>query len=91
MTTVGFNDIVKNFQRLEALSLIGCYQIAGDILFEVPETYLPSIRSLNFEQCNQIDDDILVDLYRRKKTIAIVNYYGSPVEDEDDEDDALSN
>ena len=85
VTDVGFSDITSRCDHLEDLSLIGCYQIYGDILNDVPHRYLRSIKSLNFEQCNHIQDDLLLDLYRRKKTISIVNYYGSAVNEDDDE------
>ena len=87
MTDIGFNEIVRRCHRLEYLSLIGCYQITGDILIYVPHQYLPRIKVFNFEQCNQIADEILADLYRRKRSISITNYYGSLVEDEEDDDD----
>lgn len=87
VTTLGFNQIVKRCDQLTSLSLIGCYQISGEILFDVPEKYLRQIRSINFEQCNQIDDQILLDLYRRKRSLTLINYYGSTVEDEDEDED----
>jgi hypothetical protein len=83
VTDEGFNDIVRRCHHLKRLSLIGCYQIYGSILRDVPEKFLKSIEYLNFEQCNQIEDDILIALYRRKTSIAIINYYGSSVDDEE--------
>jgi hypothetical protein len=83
VTDEGFNDIVRRCHLLQRLSLIGCYQIYGSVLRDVPEKYLKSIEYLNFEQCNQIEDDILIALYRRKTSVAIINYYGSSVDDEE--------
>lgn len=85
VTDVGFSAIVRHCQHLEYVSLIGCYLISGEALVDVPHKYLKSIKELNFEQCNQISDDILLELYRRKKNLLIINYYGSLVEDEEDE------
>jgi hypothetical protein len=62
---------------------LGCHQIYGQILKDVPEKYLHHIEYLNFEQCNQIEDDLLVELYKRKKSISILNYYGSSVDDDE--------
>jgi hypothetical protein len=83
LTDDSFNEIVLRCSQLRRLSLVGCYQIYGQILNDVPETYLHQIEYLNFEHCNQIDDELLVELYRRKKSILIFNYYGSPVDDDE--------
>lgn len=82
LTDDSFNEIISRCDHLRRLSLVGCYQIYGKILNDVPDKYLRSIEYLNFEHCNQIDDDLLVDLYQRNKSISIFNYYGAHVDDE---------
>ena len=82
LTDDGFNEIVLHCPRLQRLSLVGCYQIYGRILHDVPQRYLPEIEYLNFEHCNQIDDEILIELYRRKPSISILNYYGTSVDED---------
>ncbi|CAF4509541.1 unnamed protein product, partial [Rotaria magnacalcarata] len=57
------------------------------ILDYVPEKYFHNIEYLNFEQCNQIEDELLIKLYKRKKSISIINYYGTSVDDDDDNDE----
>ncbi|CAF0783385.1 unnamed protein product [Rotaria sordida] len=87
LTDDSFNEIVIRCHHLRRLSLVGCHQIYGQILHDVPEKYFYDIEYLNFEQCNQIEDDLLVKLYKRKKSISIINYYGTSVDDDDDDDD----
>ncbi|CAF3383278.1 unnamed protein product [Rotaria sp. Silwood1] len=84
LTDDSFNEIVTRCHHLRRLSLVGCHQIYGHILNDIPEKYFHDIEYLNFEQCNQIEDDLLVKLYKRKKSISIVNYYGTSVDDDDD-------
>lgn len=86
LTDDSFNEIVIGCPHLRRLSLVGCHQIYGHILDDVPQKYFHDIEYLNFEQCNQIEDDLLVRLHKRKKSISIVNYYGTAVDDEDDEE-----
>lgn len=69
-------------QHLRRLSLLGCHQIYGYMLKDVPDTYLRQIEHLNFTQCNQIKDDLLLDLHQRKKSIIILDYYASLVIDD---------
>jgi len=83
LTDDSFNEIIIRCRQLRRLSLVGCYQIYGKILNDVPEKYLNHIEYLNFEHCNQIEDDILAELYKRKRSISIFNYYGSPVDDDE--------
>ena len=84
LTDESFNEIVSRCHHLRRLSLLGCHRIYGQILNQVPENYLKNIEYLNFEQCNQIEDDLLVNLYQRNKSISITNYYGSSVDDDDE-------
>jgi hypothetical protein len=83
LTDDSFNEIVIRCEQLRRLSLLGCHQIYGQILKNVPEKYFHHIEYLNFEQCNQIEDDILIDLYKRKKSLTIINYYGSSIDDDE--------
>jgi hypothetical protein len=83
LTDDSFNEIITRCHHLRRLSLVGCYQIYGQILNDVPEKYLHDIEYLNFEHCNQIEDELLVELYKRNKSITIFNYYGSPVDDDE--------
>ncbi|CAF0760834.1 unnamed protein product [Rotaria sordida] len=77
VTDEGFNEIVIRCNQLQYLTLTGCNQIYGEILFDVPEKYLKSIKYLNFDKCNQIEDFILIDLFQRTKFILIIDSYGS--------------
>ncbi|CAF3319036.1 unnamed protein product [Rotaria socialis] len=86
LTDGSFNEIAMRCQHLRRLSLVGCHQIYGRILDYVPEKYFHHIEYLNFEQCNQIEDELLIKLYKRKKSISIINYYGTSVDDDDDDD-----
>lgn len=81
MTDESFNEIVIHCQCLRRLSLVGCHLIRGQILSDVPWKYLFRIEYFNFEHCNQINDEILVELYRRKHSLIIYDYYGSLVEE----------
>lgn len=82
LTDDGFNEIVLHCHRLQRLSLAGCCQIYGRLLKDVPQRYLRQIKYLNFEHCNQIDDEILIALYQRNPSIRILNYYGTPVNED---------
>lgn len=64
------------------MSLLGCHQIHGHVLKDVPDKYLPHVEYLCFHQCNQIKDELLLDLCRRKKSLEIYDYYGSLVSEE---------
>ncbi len=83
LTDESFNEIIIRCHQLRRLSLVGCYQIYGQILNDVPEKYFHQIEYLNCEHCNQIEDQILVDLFKRKRTITIYNYYGSIVDEDE--------
>jgi hypothetical protein len=52
-------------------------------LNDVPEKYFHRIEYLNCEHCNQIEDQLLVELFQRKKTVTIYNYYGSIVDEDE--------
>ncbi|UJR35284.1 hypothetical protein I4U23_028047 [Adineta vaga] len=82
LTDEGFNEIVMRCHHLRRLSLLGCHQIFGHVLKDVPEKHLQHIEQLNFTQCNQIKDDLLLDLYKRNKSIVILDYYASLVTDD---------
>lgn len=73
------NEIVTQCNKLRYLTITRCPNIYGEILFDVPEKYLKSIEYMNFDQCNKIEDFILIDLLERKSSISIVNSYGSLV------------
>ncbi|CAF2521813.1 unnamed protein product [Rotaria sp. Silwood2] len=80
ITDEGFNEIVTRCNQLRSLTLTGCNQIYGEVLFDVPEKYLQSIEYLNFDKCNQIEDFILIDLFQRKRFISVIDSYGSLIE-----------
>lgn len=82
LTDDGFNEIIRHCHFLRRLSLLGCHRISGRLLENVPQRYLQHIRYLNFDNCNQIDDEILIALYQRSPSIKILNYYGTPVNED---------
>ncbi|KAK7503819.1 hypothetical protein BaRGS_00004942 [Batillaria attramentaria] len=70
---VGVQALVRC--ALVNLYLVGLHRLTGSCLDRVPED-MPSLRRLDLQQCNLIQDPLVEDVVRRKPDLVVINYYG---------------
>lgn len=75
ITDTGLVSLVDHCCNLEMLDLLGIDRICGECLARVPEE-MTKLKFLDLRQCNQILDNLIVDMVRRKKDLKVINYYG---------------
>ncbi|XP_045205172.2 F-box/LRR-repeat protein fbxl-1-like [Mercenaria mercenaria] len=75
ITDTGLISIVDHCCNMENLDLLGIDRIYGECLSRVPEE-MTKLKFLDLRQCNQILDNLIVDMVRRKKDLKVINYYG---------------
>ncbi|CAH1777093.1 unnamed protein product [Owenia fusiformis] len=68
-------SIVDNCPNIRHLDLTGLDKITGSCLDRIPEE-MPHLKFLDLRQCNNIIDELIQDVVRRKKDLTVINYYG---------------
>ncbi|CAD8174384.1 unnamed protein product [Paramecium pentaurelia] len=72
--------ILENSKQLEEVYLIGCKQLTFDCIPQNLNGLFQKLRMLNFESCNNMNDDKLMKLKNQFKYIKIINYYGDEID-----------
>lgn len=79
---VALEIMVRGCPNLTNMELLGLKVLEGSPLAEI-HSYMPKLLYLGLQQCNRIDDDILIQLARAKPSLHIVNYYGERITPDD--------
>lgn len=75
ITDRGLISIVDHCCNLETLDLLGIDKVKGECLARIPEE-MPKLKFLDLRQCNQIVDNLIMDMVRQKPDLKVYNYYG---------------
>jgi len=79
LTDVSLKSVVKHCNLLINLNLCGVVKLLGEFIGDIPRS-LHFLKSLDLEQCPDIELDALRDLLRKNLKLEIKEYYGELVD-----------
>ncbi|CAD8127921.1 unnamed protein product [Paramecium sonneborni] len=80
ITDLCVSILLSNCKYLEEVYLIGCKQLTNDCLPKNLHGLFLKLRILNFESCNNMNDNELMNLKNQFKYVKIINYYGDEID-----------
>ncbi|XP_074650951.1 uncharacterized protein LOC141905809 [Tubulanus polymorphus] len=81
ITDIGLVTIVDHCSNIQRLDLLGIHLITGVCLQRIPQELI-HLSYLNLQNCNQIQDELIVNVLRslNNRQLTVINYYGEHFE-----------